>query len=57
MKIILTQNEIKKAVLDFLNKKLESPERVISIQSITLHRKSRKSEDIGSLTIIIEGEE
>jgi len=49
MTIILTEEEIKEAIQDFLNKRFDGTTE--TIKEILIRRKSQKNDNVGSITI------
>lgn len=55
MTIKLSQEDIKKALSEYLKKKFYTKEGhpLPKIKKITLHRKSNKVEDVGAISVIL----
>lgn len=51
MKINLTENELKLAVVQYLNKKLQTTVIEVEKISIKIHRQSKHQEKAGSITV------
>jgi len=56
MKITIDTSEVKEALVNFISKKYFKENMVTTddVKSVTLHRKSSKTEDVGSVTIELE---